>query len=809
MANSFKSKTDTAIGTSAATLYTCPSSTQSTIIGLTVANIVSAQIVIDVQLDASGRTAGAQDSVYIIKDAPIPVGSSLVVVGGEQKVVMEPGDTLKITSDTASSADAIASLLEITQEVQMPYIGRDIESITFNSANNLNVVGNITLSGTVDGRDVAADGTKLDTIATNAIANLSEDTTPQLGGNLDLNTNNVIGTGNINVTGSITGTSFVSTGDMSFTNNSKAKFGTSPSLEIYHDGSNSILDDVGAGNFKMQLAGSDKLEVTSTGIDVTGTVTANQIDTDNIRIDGNTISSTDTNGDITLDPNGSGDVVVAQVASSSLDIEGDRTDAQITLKGGSAGAGIQLFGSTYTNYAGAMYLDATASTTGTNDAQMVFRTGSTPSEAMRIDRSGNVGIGKSSSITDKLHIENTGANCLLSVARTDGAAGRLVMQHTSSVGALQTTGSVPLTFGTADTERLRIDSSGKVAIGTTSTAAGQLTIQSSGNQQLVVTDDGSEKFSMKVSGNDMTLEAGSGGSNSTNLIFKTASSGTESEQMRIDSSGNVGIGVSNPVELNEAGFRELIIGGATEGAAITLKDADANVKLGMFCSDASNTGVLRTITNHPLAFRTNNTERMRIQANGCVGIGYADEVNTQQFAAHQSRTNAAAVDARSTSTSYTNQVLLVGSNTNTTNSTYNHIRCDIHGVAQKMAVRDSGNLVNANNSYGSLSDSRLKENIVDAASQWDDIKALQVRRYNRLGETQKELGVIAQELEASGMGGLVEEGPYYDAVNNPNEEIRKSVKYSILYMKAIKALQEAMTRIETLETKVAALEAAE
>tara|TARA_E500000318_G_scaffold108425_2_gene119275 strand:+ start:142 stop:606 length:465 start_codon:yes stop_codon:yes gene_type:complete len=152
-------------------------------------------------------------------------------------------------------------------------------------------------------------------------------------------------------------------------------------------------------------------------------------------------------------------------------------------------------------------------------------------------------------------------------------------------------------------------------------------------------------------------------------------------------------------------------------------------------------------------------------------------------------------------------VLLVGSNTNTTNSTYNHIRCDIHGVAQKMAVRDSGNLVNANNSYGSLSDSRLKENIVDAASQWDDIKAVQVRKYNRLGDEQKELGVIAQELEASGMGGLVEEGEYYDVNHNPNEETRKSVKYSVLYMKAIKALQEAMTRIETLETKVAALEA--
>jgi len=114
MANSFKSETDTAIGTSPATVYTCPASTQTTIIGLTCANIHTSQIEIDVQLDASTRTSGAEDSVYIIKDAPIPVGSSLVVVGGEQKVVMEPGDTLKVTSNTASSADVVLSILEIT-----------------------------------------------------------------------------------------------------------------------------------------------------------------------------------------------------------------------------------------------------------------------------------------------------------------------------------------------------------------------------------------------------------------------------------------------------------------------------------------------------------------------------------------------------------------------------------------------------------------------------------------------------------------------------------------------------------------------
>lgn len=114
MANSFKSKTDASIGTSAATIYTCPASTETTIIGLTVANRHTSQIEIDVELDGSTRTSDAQDRVFIIKDAPVPVGSSLVVVGGDQKVVLEPGDTLKVTSNTALSADAIVSVLEIT-----------------------------------------------------------------------------------------------------------------------------------------------------------------------------------------------------------------------------------------------------------------------------------------------------------------------------------------------------------------------------------------------------------------------------------------------------------------------------------------------------------------------------------------------------------------------------------------------------------------------------------------------------------------------------------------------------------------------
>jgi hypothetical protein len=127
-------------------------------------------------------------------------------------------------------------------------------------------------------------------------------------------------------------------------------------------------------------------------------------------------------------------------------------------------------------------------------------------------------------------------------------------------------------------------------------------------------------------------------------------------------------------------------------------------------------------------------------------------------------------------------------------------------------IEASGDLENTNNRYTGFSDQRFKQDIVDANSQWDDIKALQVRKYRFINHVEQmgddasvQLGVIAQELEASGMSGLVKTKPIDE--NDPDGPDRKSVAYSVLYMKAVKALQEAMERIETLETKVAALEA--
>jgi len=131
------------------------------------------------------------------------------------------------------------------------------------------------------------------------------------------------------------------------------------------------------------------------------------------------------------------------------------------------------------------------------------------------------------------------------------------------------------------------------------------------------------------------------------------------------------------------------------------------------------------------------------------------------------------------------------------------------GSATAGAITRAGSFSSRNNSYGGTSDIKLKENIVDAKSQWDDIKAIKFRNFNfKDNPSKKMLGVVAQEIELVSAG-LVED--VIDRDPDTNEDlgtVTKHVKSSILYMKAMKCLQEAIAKIEVLETKVAALEAA-
>jgi len=111
MANTFKNAVSAAsIGTTATTVYTVPAVTTSTVIGLSVANVTTSQIYVDVTL----TDTSAAKTVYLVKGAPVPVGSSLVVVGGDQKVVLETTDYIQVKSNIASSADVMVSALQIS-----------------------------------------------------------------------------------------------------------------------------------------------------------------------------------------------------------------------------------------------------------------------------------------------------------------------------------------------------------------------------------------------------------------------------------------------------------------------------------------------------------------------------------------------------------------------------------------------------------------------------------------------------------------------------------------------------------------------
>ena len=109
MANAFKNRTLRAVGTSPVDVgAVVASSTETTLIGMTLANVTSGVISVTATLHDGSNTT------HIVKDAPIPTGGSLILLGGDQKVVLMTGDKIIVTSNTASSVDVIMSFLEIT-----------------------------------------------------------------------------------------------------------------------------------------------------------------------------------------------------------------------------------------------------------------------------------------------------------------------------------------------------------------------------------------------------------------------------------------------------------------------------------------------------------------------------------------------------------------------------------------------------------------------------------------------------------------------------------------------------------------------
>ena len=276
----------------------------------------------------------------------------------------------------------------------------------------------------------------------------------------------------------------------------------------------------------------------------------------------------------------------------------------------------------------------------------------------------------------------------------------------------------------------------------------------------------------------------------TNLVSTGIDDNATSTAITIDSSNNVGIGASSPQE-----YLSINVGlGTTEGLGLQYNnDTKGGIKLTPSTGEVS-IGAFNTSGTYFTAFYSNNTERMRIDSSGGLGVG------DTPFATTRLTLKAPASG---------NQYMVYGKNGAGTNV---------------LIIAGDGSITNYYGSYGTISDENLKQNIVNANSQWNDIKSLQIKNYKLKSDVELNpetapnlLGVIAQDLESSNMSGLVsvqnevlwsenDELPEGVNVGDIKEPSHKSVKYSVLYMKAVKALQEAMERIETLEARITALE---
>ena len=119
MANTFKVVSHDVMPASSGTpedLYTCPSSTTTIILGMVLANVHTSQVTTSVKLvsttSGGGRTA-TNTTTFLLKDAPLPVGSSLEILSGN-KVVLEAGDKIQIDCSVADKTSVTMSIMEIT-----------------------------------------------------------------------------------------------------------------------------------------------------------------------------------------------------------------------------------------------------------------------------------------------------------------------------------------------------------------------------------------------------------------------------------------------------------------------------------------------------------------------------------------------------------------------------------------------------------------------------------------------------------------------------------------------------------------------
>lgn len=407
---------------------------------------------------------------------------------------------------------------------------------------------------------------------------------------------------------------------------------------------------------------------------------------------------------------------------------------------------------------------------------------------------GNLDISGTSTVIDTttLTVEDKNIELGTSGSPTDALAdgGGITLKGTTdkTINWVNSTGCWTFNQPTNFNNHVRIDSSGNVGIGTTSPSQ-TLDLESGSTSSARVTAHGyicrDNWGTVSGLGNGMISPA------TNTLAFATNSV----ERMRIDSSGRVGIGTSSP-----SGPLDVVSDSAAFGVRVRNRSNDDYGFLAFRShngsEDLAQIGVHRTGANAAkLFFYTSGSERMQIDSSGRLLVGTSTPTGGTGHCIVYDENGLGALTVTNTNTTDGASVASFSTATNSTATTNSLIKFFVNGFAA-----GSGSIVANGTSqaaFASYSDRRLKENIVNLPSQWENIKNLRPVEFDFI-EGGHQIGFVAQEFE----------NVYPEAVSavpsekNPEEERLTITGWSKTEAYLVKALQEAITKIETLEQRL-------
>ena len=741
--------------------------------------------------------------------------------------------------------------------------------------------------------------------------------------NIDGNTISSTDTnGNITLAPNGTGVVALSSTDLTFGDNDKATFGAGDDLQIYHDGSNSYIKDAGTGTLNLQSSdtirlqtsdgaggfqnvfagvdegaaflyydGSDKLQTTNTGIDITGTVTA-----DGLTVGSSTI--TESSNDLTI--NATDDLFLQSNSDLAIAVNANEGTGELdfvrlykrtgeALQVACETGDISFYDSSASQ---AFYWDASAAslgigTTSPSTTLDVVNTAASTTVARVNNASASSGAYAqfqvdSDAATAYFGVSGSG-NTVNGGAYDSDFAYLFASNNASGLNIGTGSGGPLIKFYTggsaAANERMRIDSSGNVGIGDTS-PSDKLSLEvGSANEGVSIYYSGTEVGSFRNDAANATI-------NANNASLKLETGGTE--RMRINSGGDVSF---RDTSANEAFYWDASaasLGIGTDSPAYKLDIQDASTPIFRMMDTTNDctllmypqntSAIFGTYSAHPLLFYTDSAEAMRIDSSGNVSVtgekfnlggtsnnavfntnfsmnfnidadnngsekfawGHnGDDTTTSKLMVLESSSNLL-VGTDSFSTAGTDTGLLLSGqygqlNANFHGNDYHVWNIHTSGTQNRYVQFRWGNATvgsistnGSTTSYNTSSDYRLKENVVDMTGAVDRVKSLNPSQFNFIAEPDRTVdGFLAHEVAdvvpeaVTGTKDAMQTEEYEvtpavldedgnvvtEAVMGTREvPDYQGIDQSKLVPLLTGALQEAIARIETLEAQVATLQ---